>query len=96
MRDEIRKRLIKYLERDKKGIRREVLTIFLDGNKYTTIELYERLREKGYEINPRGVSAMVGLLNTRLGILKMEMSERNKYYLKPEYIDLVWNVLEEY
>jgi hypothetical protein len=96
MRDEIRKRLIKYLERDKKGIRREVLTIFLDGNKYTTIELYERLREKGYEINPRGVSAMVGLINTRLGILKMEMSERNKYYLKPEYIDLVRNVLEEY
>jgi len=95
MMEEIRRRLVRYLERDRKGIRREVLTILVDGKKYTTTEIYEKLRQKGYDINLRGVSAMIGLMNTKLGIVKMEIGERNKYYIKPEYIDLVKSVLRE-
>ncbi len=95
MMEEIRRRLIRYLERDRKGIRREVLSILVDGKKYTTTEIYEKLRQKGYDINLRGVSAMIGLMNTKLGIVKMEIGERNKYYIKPEYIDLVKSVLKE-
>ena len=93
--EEIRRRLIRYLERDRKGIRREVLGILVDGKKYTTTEIYEKLKQKGYDINLRGVSAMIGLMNTKLGIVKMEIGERNKYYIKPEYIDLVKSVLKE-
>jgi arginine repressor len=96
MKEEIKRRLINYLKRDRKGIRREVLGILVDGNKYTTNEIYEILRSKGYDVNLRGVSAMLGLMNTRLGIVRTEMSEKNRYYIKPEYIDLVKSVLEEY
>jgi len=95
MMEEIRRRLVRYLERDRKGIRGEVLSILVDGKKYTTTEIYEKLKQKGYDINLRGVSAMIGLMNTKLGIVKMEIGERNKYYIKPEYIDLVKSVLKE-
>ncbi len=96
MKEEIRRRLINYLKRDRRGIRREVLSILIDGKKYTTNEIYNILRSRGYDINLRGVSAMLGLMNTRLGIVRTEMSEKNRYYIKTEYIDLVKSVLEEY
>lgn len=95
-REEIEARLRKYLERDRKGIRKELLKLFLDGKKYTTTEIYEKLKEKGFDLNARGVSAMVGLMSARLGILKMELGEKNRYFLKPEYVDLVKSILEEF
>jgi len=95
-REEIETRLRKYLERDRKGVRKELLRLLLDGRKYTTTEIYEKLREKGFDLNARGVSAMVGLMSARLGILKMELGEKNKYFLKPEYVDLVKSILEEF
>lgn len=95
-REEIEARLRKYLERDKKGVRKELLKLLLDGKRYTTTEIYEKLKEKGFDLNARGVSAMVGLMSARLGILKMELGEKNRYYLKPEYTDLVKSVLEEF
>ncbi len=96
MKEEIVARLRKYLERDKRGIRKELLILLLDGKKYTTKEIYERLRERGFDINLRGISAMVGLMNSKLGILKMEIGDKNRYFLKPEYIDLVKSILEEF
>ncbi|RUM33613.1 MAG: hypothetical protein DSY33_04085 [Archaeoglobus sp.] len=88
--EEIKVRLKKYLERDRNGIRRELLKILLDGEKYTTDEIYNRLKDRlNVSVNKRGVSAMVGLMCARLGILKTELGERNKYYIKPEYVDLV-------
>ena len=95
-REEIEARLRKYLERDRKGVRRELLKLLLDGKKYTTAEIYQKLREKGFDLNARGVSAMVGLMSARLGILKMELGEKNRYFLKPEYVDLVKSILEEF
>lgn len=94
--EKIRERLINYLRRDKNGIRREVLSIMSDGRKYTTVEIYEILKSKGYNVNLRGVSAMLGLMNTRLGIVKTEMGEKNKYYVKSEYLELVKSVLREF
>jgi len=96
VKEEIVARLRKYLERDKRGIRKELLILLLDGKKYTTKEIYERLRERGFDINLRGISAMVGLMNSKLGILKMEIGDKNRYFLKPEYIDLVKSILEEF
>ncbi len=94
-RDEIEKRLRKYLERDRNGIRRELLKILLEGGKYTTDEIYSKLKERlNTSINKRGVSAMVGLMCARLGILKTELGEKNKYYIKQEYADMVRELLE--
>ncbi|RLI83198.1 hypothetical protein DRP07_03850 [Archaeoglobales archaeon] len=93
---EIETRLRKYLERDKKGIRVEMLKLMLSGEKYTTEEIYRKLRSRGIEIKTRGVSAMVGLMSARLGIIKMELGSKNRYFLKPEYTDLVVKILKEH
>jgi len=94
--EEIERRLRKYLERDRSGIRKCLIRILLDGGKYTTEEIHKKLRGEGYDINIKGVSAMVGLMSARLGILKIEMGEKNKYYMKKEYRDLIERLLEEY
>ncbi|HDN73567.1 hypothetical protein DRP04_01650 [Archaeoglobales archaeon] len=96
MNREVEVRIRKYLERDKKGIRRELLKTLLDDRKFTTEEIHKILIEKGYSINPRGVSAMVGLICARLGVLKTELGEKNKYYLKKEYAELVRKIIEEF
>jgi arginine repressor len=95
-REEIEARLRKYLERDKKGVRKELLKLLLQGKKYTTEEIYKELNHRGVQLNIRGVSAMVGLMSARLGIIKMELGEKNKYFLKPEYAELVESILKEY
>lgn len=93
---EIEDRLRKYLERDKKGVRKELLKLFLKGDKFTTKDIFKELSQKGIQLNIRGVSAMVGLMSARLGILKMELGEKNKYFIKPEYFELVKSVLKEF
>ncbi len=95
-REEIEARLRKYLERDRRGVRRELLRLLLEGKKFTTAELYEKLRERGFDLNVRGVSAMVGLMSARLGILKTELGDKNRYFLKPEYVELVKSILREF
>jgi hypothetical protein len=92
-RNEIEQRLRKYLERDRTGVRKELIKLLLDGKKYTTEDIHRFLVEKGYQLNLRGVSAMIGLMSARLGIVKMELGEKNKYYLKKEYEDLVRSIL---
>ncbi|MBE8540239.1 DUF2551 domain-containing protein [Geoglobus acetivorans] len=94
--EEIERRLRKYLERDRTGVRKSLIKLLIEGRKYTTGEIHEMLKDQGFELNPRGVSAMVGLMSARLGILKVEMGEKNRYCLKSEYLDLVKNVLMEY
>ncbi len=95
-REEIEERLKKYLERDRNGIRRELLKILLEGEKYTTDEIYSKLKERlNTAVNKRGVSAMVGLMCARLGILKTELGEKNKYYINQQYADLVRELLEK-
>ncbi len=93
---EIEIRLKKYLSRDRNGVRRELIKLLLNGEKYTTDEIFRMLISKNFDLNIRGVSAMVGLISARLGILKVEMGEKNRYYMKEEYRGLVKKVLEEY
>lgn len=83
-----------YLERDKTGIRKELLLILLQGEKYTTSEIYEILKKKGYDINQKGVSAMIGIIGSRVGIIKSEGGDKKRYYLKKEYIQLVREIVE--
>jgi len=92
--EEVRERLEKYLRRDKDGIRREVLKILVEGREYTTEEVYEELRRRGREVEYRKVMTMLGLMMPRLGIVRTKVGEKHRYYVKPEYVDLVRTVLE--
>jgi len=89
-------RLKNYLERDGLGVRRAVLGLFLEKHIFTTEEVYQHLKDNGYEVSYRGVSAMVGLMNTRLGIFSIDVTKNhNVYSLKDPYKDVVRSLLSE-
>ena len=89
-------RLKNYLERDGQGVRRAVLELFLEKHIFTTEEVYQHLRDGGYDVSYRGVSAMVGLMNTRLGIFRIDVTKNhNVYSLKDSYKDVVRSLLSE-
>ncbi|MDO9516859.1 MAG: DUF2551 domain-containing protein [Methanosarcinaceae archaeon] len=95
--ERVRARLIKYLGRDDTGIRKVVLNMFLDGGTFTTGDVFEYLEKTDFEVSYRGVSAMVGLMNTRLGILSINVTgDHNIYSLKEDYKDVVRSVLDNY
>jgi len=95
--ERIEERLKNYLKRDGVGIRRAVLTLFLHDKSYTTEDVYTHLDKEGFDVSYRGVSAMVGLMNTRLGILSIDVSgDHNIYSLKSDHKEIVSVVLESY
>ncbi|HIH43710.1 MAG TPA: DUF2551 domain-containing protein [Candidatus Methanoperedenaceae archaeon] len=95
--EKIKTRLSKYLSRDETGIRKSVLKLFLQDKAYTTGDIHGYLSERGFDVNYRGVSAMVGLMNTRLGILRIDVSgQHNVYSLKNEHRPVVKTVLDNY
>lgn len=92
--NQVKERLIKYLRRDETNLRKTVLKLFLLGNTYTTSDIYNYLVSQGFDVNYRGVSAMVGLMNTRLGILRIDVTrEHNHYSLKEDFGEIVESVL---
>lgn len=85
-----RNRLIKFLRKDKRGIRKFLLNLFLQTNRCTTVEIYNALMKQGYEVNYRAVSSMVGQMHSRLGILRFYLTdEHNVYSLKEDYLEIV-------
>lgn len=93
--ERVKERVVKYIGRDGTGIRKEMLKMFLDVGTFTTGDAFEYLKKTDFKISYRGVSAMVGLLNTRLGILSINVNgDRNIYSLKDDYKDVVRFVLE--
>lgn len=73
-----------------------MLNMFLTGDKFTTNDIFKHLERKEYDVSYRGVSAMVGLMNTRLGILSINVSgDHNTYSLKDNYRDIVFSVLDQ-
>ena len=83
--------------RDESGIRRSVLKLFLNEKPYTTQDVFALLKGEGYDVNYRGVSAMVGLMNTRLGILRIDVTgDHNIYSLKDEYKNCLKVTMENY
>ncbi|HUW68250.1 MAG TPA: DUF2551 domain-containing protein [Candidatus Nanoarchaeia archaeon] len=95
--NQAKERLIKYLRRDETNLRKTVLKLFLIGETYTTNDIYNNLIEQGFDVNYRGVSAMVGLMNTRLGILRIDVTrEHNHYSLKEDFSEIVKSVLDNF
>lgn len=92
--DKVKERLEKYLSRDENGIRKIVLNLFITGDKFTTSDVYKHLEQESCEVSYRGVSAMVGLMNTRLGILSINVTgDHNIYSLKDDYKPVVESIL---
>ncbi|MDR0768271.1 MAG: DUF2551 domain-containing protein [Methanosarcinales archaeon] len=92
--DRVKERLEKYLSRDENGIRKIVLNLFITGNKFTTGDVYKHLERESCSVSYRGVSAMVGLMNTRLGILSINVTgDHNIYSLKDDYKPVVQAIL---
>ncbi|HXY87821.1 MAG TPA: DUF2551 domain-containing protein [Candidatus Acidoferrales bacterium] len=93
--ESVKDRLRDYLERDSDGIRRAVLKLFLKNQIFTTEEIYQHLKHNGFDVSYRGVSAMVGLMNTKLGIFKIDVTKnRNIYSLKDVYKNTVKLLLD--
>ena len=93
----VKGRLKSYLRKDETGIRKAVLNLFLKEGRYTTDVIYNFLKEKKFDITHRGVCAMVGLMNTKLGILGLELRKsRNVYFLKENCREILKSILENY
>ncbi len=87
-------RLIKFLLKDKLGIRKSLLWIFLKMKSCTTVEIYNYLIKQGFNVNYRAVSSMVGQMHSRLGILRFNLTnEHNVYTIKEDYLGIVKLVL---
>ena len=83
--------------RDETGIRKSVLKLFLSDKPYTTQKVFDHLKKEGFDVNYRGVSAMVGLMNTRLGILRIDVKgDHNIYSLKMEYKNALKVIMDNY
>lgn len=92
--DMVQTRILKFLIRDKIGIRKSLLNLFLQTRHYTTSEVYDYLKKQGFEVNYRGVSAMVGQMHTRLGILRIYLKREHRCYsLKDDHRDIVKMIL---
>ncbi len=76
----IKTRLMKFLIRDKKGIRKCLLRLFLQTKSYTTSEVYEYLIKQGFDVNYRGIYALVGQMHSRLGILHIYPAREHRIY----------------
>ncbi|HLB70089.1 MAG: DUF2551 domain-containing protein [Candidatus Methanoperedens sp.] len=87
-------RLRKFLLKDKIGIRKSLLIFFLQARSCTTGDVYDYLVKEGFNVSYKAVSAMVGQMHSRLGILRIYLSrECNVYSLKEEQWDIVKMVL---
>ncbi|CAD6492775.1 MAG: hypothetical protein EMLJLAPB_00361 [Candidatus Argoarchaeum ethanivorans] len=95
--ERIRERTKRYLIHDDTNVRKAVLKLFLEDNTFTTEAIYKYLTSKDFDMNYRGVSAMVGLMNTRLGVLRIDVTgNHNIYSLKKEYKETVKTILDNY
>jgi hypothetical protein len=92
--DGAKNRLIKFLLKDKIGIRKSLLWLFSEAKSCNTVEIYDFLIQQGFNVNYRAVSSMVGQMHSRLGILRFNLTdEHNVYTLKEDYLNIVNMVL---
>jgi len=95
LRREIRRRLKGYLLRDRTGIRREVLGLFLKLRTLTISRIYEVLSRR-FSISYHALASMVGIIASRIGILRVRKEQASSiavYELKEEYVDVVTQLL---
>ncbi len=87
----IETRLSAYLQKDKTGIRRDVLKMFLRIRALTIAEIHSALSRR-FTITYHAIASMVGIIASKLGILHVRKGPdgtTSVYELKEQYIDLV-------
>ncbi len=95
--DGVKNRLIKFILKDKTGIRKSLLWLFLRMKSCTTVEIYDFLIKKGFNVNYRAISSMIGQMHSRLGILRFNLTnEHNVYTIKEDYLDIVKMILTSF
>jgi Protein of unknown function (DUF2551) len=87
-------RLRSYLSRDRTGIRREVLRLFLKIKSITIADLVAEL-QKQFSVTFHAIASMVGIITSRIGILRATRNAEgmNAYELKEKYVDLVVRIV---
>ena len=90
----IEQRLRSYLSRDKTGIRREVLRLFLKVKSISIAEIVVEL-QKQFTVTFHAVASMVGIISSRIGILHANRKTDgvNSYELKEKYVDIVVGIV---
>ncbi|MGB9175989.1 MAG: DUF2551 domain-containing protein [Methanoregula sp.] len=90
----IEKRLRSYLSRDKTGIRREVLRLFVKTQSITIAEIVAEL-QKRFTVTFHAIASMVGIISSRIGILRAYRNTDgvNRYEIKEKYVDIVVGIL---
>jgi len=91
----IEERLRGYLSRDRTGIRHALLSLFVASRTMTIPIVYRELSD-GYPASYHSVASMVGMLASRIGILRVRrstMGEASVYELREQYLDLVTRVM---
>lgn len=90
----IEKRLRSYLSRDKTGIRREVLRLFVKTKSITIAEIVAEL-QKQFTVTFHAIASMVGIISSRIGIIRANRNAEgvNRYELKEKYVDIVVGIV---
>ncbi len=90
----IENRLRSYLSRDKTGIRREVLRLFVKTRSITIAEIVAEL-QKHFSVTFHAIASMVGIIASRIGILRASRKTDgvNSYELKEKYVDIVTGII---
>lgn len=87
-------RLRSYLSRDRTGIRRELLRLFVKIKSVTISELVAELQTQ-YAVTFHTIASMVGIIASRIGILRALRNSDgvNNYQLKDKYFDIVVRIV---
>jgi hypothetical protein len=90
----IETRLKSYLSRDKTGIRRELLRLFVRIKSMTVADLVAEL-QKQYVVTFHKIASMVGIIASRIGILRVTRNSDgvSAYELREKYIDIVVRIV---
>ena len=90
----IEARLKMYLSRDKTGIRREVLNLFLNIKPMTIAEIVAEL-QKRFSVTFHAIASMIGIIASRIGILKATRNTDGvtSYALKEKYVNIVVRIV---
>ena len=87
-------RLRSYLSRDRTGIRREVLRLFVKTKSITIAEIVLEL-QKQFVVTFHAIASMIGIIASRIGILRSTRNADgvNRYELKEKYFDVVIRIV---
>ena len=90
----IEARLRSYLSRDRTGVRRELLRLFIRTRSLTIADMVGKLK-KEFAVTFHAVASMVGIIASRIGILHTTRNEDgvSSYELKEKYVDIVVRIV---